>query len=827
MPPTIFRRVMVVLSALLLAAVTIGNAEASPLRAPHARPASVSVACVPGPTTLCLNNQRFKVDVRWTDFQGNTGSGQAISLTGDTGYFWFFSASNVELVVKVVDGRALNSYFWVFFGALSNVAYTMNVTDTLTGSVKTYVNPSGTFGSVGDTAAFLSSGAATVTRAVTTDVGKGGAEAASRELALRESLLPAGAAAPARTRDAARRSQTAAVTGAGTCLATNTSLCLNDGRFRVEVAWKDFAGNTGVGTAVGLTGDTGYFWFFSSNNVELTVKALDARVLNGRFWLFYGALSNVEYQMTVTDTLTGVVNTYSNPSGRFASVGDTSGFAAGYSVAAQLDASHSASSVIPASGGSLSVTGADGTVFTLTVPAGALLSDEEITMTPVSAIDRLPLSGGLAAAVELSPEGLQLFQPATLVIAPPVPIAAGDETTFAWRGTGDEFFLFPPEPLATSSITLSVFHLSGYGAGRGSGADQTAQQGRPPESPDDQLEQSLQGPAADERKSVRNGGTLGKAAATRSLRPAGKSAAQILATKTLSDYFLHVLEPALPTSCTDDWKSFLVMLANFKQRVAALTGPDIDLLNAAATYRDAVYTLLADCYDKAYDTCKAQKDPTQGEEMSKYWFALISSQSGRTVDVSKIPKCLTFELTFDSFVQEPPIPNLAGATLTFRHQVNAVVPMVTFSNLPGGNDQNIIEVLKYIPSWIYDPGDSKCGFTATGTDTVFIVQSIFLDINVFAGNGSPPNPLSLRYDPGHPDFSFTLTCGAAPPITITTPRWRQFYEAFHGNEYVNPYFDAKDWSKTAGGDKYAFKTYDNGPSPATEHTEIVLKHTPQ
>jgi len=54
----------------------------------------------------------------------------------------------------VLDGRGLNGKFWLFYGALSNVEYTLTVTDTQTGAVKTYKNPSGQFGSVGDTAAF-------------------------------------------------------------------------------------------------------------------------------------------------------------------------------------------------------------------------------------------------------------------------------------------------------------------------------------------------------------------------------------------------------------------------------------------------------------------------------------------------------------------------------------------------------------------------------------------------------------------------------------------------------------------------------------------------
>ena len=57
-------------------------------------------------------------------------------------------------MIKVLDGRALNNHFWVFYGALSNVQYTIHVTDTATGTTKTYTNPSGTLASVADTQAF-------------------------------------------------------------------------------------------------------------------------------------------------------------------------------------------------------------------------------------------------------------------------------------------------------------------------------------------------------------------------------------------------------------------------------------------------------------------------------------------------------------------------------------------------------------------------------------------------------------------------------------------------------------------------------------------------
>jgi ELWxxDGT repeat protein len=263
---------------------------------PWSFPLAGPAGCQPSAANLCLNGGRFKVEVSWRTPDGRTGAGQAVGLSADTGYFWFFDPANVETVVKVLDGRSLNGHFWVFYGALSNVEYTLTVTDTQSGLVRHYFNPVGQFGSVGDTQAFGPLGS---------------------YFTQRSAAQPPPAPAPRIAEKAG---------AAAACQPSSTRLCLNGNRFAVEATWEDFSGHSGSGHAVSLTGDTGTFWFFDPSNVEVILKVLDARAVNGKFWVFYGALSNVEYTLRVTDTATGKVRTYTNPAGRFASAGDSDAF---------------------------------------------------------------------------------------------------------------------------------------------------------------------------------------------------------------------------------------------------------------------------------------------------------------------------------------------------------------------------------------------------------------------------------------------------------------------------------------------------------------------
>jgi CSLREA domain-containing protein len=128
-------------------------------------------------------------------------------------------------------------------------------------------------------------------------------------------------------RPAGARCDIGSFEAASACVADATTLCLNNGRFRVKASWRTSDRNGAAG-AVGLTDDSGYLFFFDPTNVEVTIKVLNGCANNNRYWVFVSGLTNVRVDLTVTDTDTGQTKTYVNPQGTtFQPKLDTNAFA--------------------------------------------------------------------------------------------------------------------------------------------------------------------------------------------------------------------------------------------------------------------------------------------------------------------------------------------------------------------------------------------------------------------------------------------------------------------------------------------------------------------
>jgi Fibronectin type III domain/Metallo-peptidase family M12 len=253
--------------------------------------------CLAGAETGCQLGSRFKVEVQWRNQRnGEQGKGGAEALTDRSSTFWFFNAANTELIVKTLDGSANNGNYWVFYGALTDVEYWLTVSDTVSGQIASYHNQPFNICGGADTKAIAN---------------------ASSAVSWQE---------PSSTPLSVETASDQTASDGTACGGVAGDLCLLGNRFRVEVEWTKLSGQQGVGTAIPDSDRTGYFWFFNADNTELVVKMLDGRSNNGKFWFFYGALSNVHYEITVTDTQTGAAQTYVNGQGNLCGRADINAF---------------------------------------------------------------------------------------------------------------------------------------------------------------------------------------------------------------------------------------------------------------------------------------------------------------------------------------------------------------------------------------------------------------------------------------------------------------------------------------------------------------------
>ncbi len=111
------------------------NGAVTPVPLTPAGPCTASTAAA-----LCLAD-RFALSVGWRDGSGSTGAGTVVPVaSGGSGIFWFFSSDEWEVMVKIIDGCALNSAVWLFSAATTNVFYRLEVADVSSGVTKVYFN---------------------------------------------------------------------------------------------------------------------------------------------------------------------------------------------------------------------------------------------------------------------------------------------------------------------------------------------------------------------------------------------------------------------------------------------------------------------------------------------------------------------------------------------------------------------------------------------------------------------------------------------------------------------------------------------------------------
>ncbi|HVT05407.1 MAG TPA: PKD domain-containing protein [Thermoanaerobaculia bacterium] len=277
------------------------------------------VSCTSSSTAFCAQSGRFQISILARDQRtGKTDDGFVMFSSDVFGYFALpnltGNTTDPAFFIKVLDGRPVNNKWWVFFATLTDVELTVTVTDTATGAVKTYTKPAGGTSATFDTSAFsdtLSVPVAPVTTSVTVPLNGAGNEAVSRSLA---AMMGANA-----------------VPNAGQCFPSSTQFCSQASRFQVSIFARDQrTGKTDTGFVMFSSDLFGYFALpnLTGNTTDpaFFVKVLDGRPVNNKWWVFFATLTDVELTLTVKDSVTGVVKTYTKPAGGTSATFDTSAF---------------------------------------------------------------------------------------------------------------------------------------------------------------------------------------------------------------------------------------------------------------------------------------------------------------------------------------------------------------------------------------------------------------------------------------------------------------------------------------------------------------------
>jgi hypothetical protein len=111
----------------------------------EAATAEGTTGCDPTPTRACLQNRRIAVDVTYdaTLFGQSAGPATPRLESDENVAFTFFDPTNIELSLKVIDGCGFNGHYWIYASGLTNVGVSMDIVDTVAGTLYEVDRPAG------------------------------------------------------------------------------------------------------------------------------------------------------------------------------------------------------------------------------------------------------------------------------------------------------------------------------------------------------------------------------------------------------------------------------------------------------------------------------------------------------------------------------------------------------------------------------------------------------------------------------------------------------------------------------------------------------------
>ena len=481
-------------------------------------------------------------------------------------------------------------------------------------------------------------------------------------------------------------------------------------------------------------------------------------------------------------------------------------------VAPVKDIAAATTATIGTAGGTLTATGADGSSFTLTIPAGALAGDIAITLTPVSSVDGLPLSGGAAAAVDISPDGLSLMKPATLAITPAHAPAISDQRGFSWHDdAGHEVYLRDLSPVAP--IEMQLEHFSGYGVGSGTPtADWT------PSRVLDQLEQATAQMIAAERTRVLAGG-----------EPDPSVMTQVMST-LIAEYDLRV-KPRMQAAESDETlaTSALQLGYGWERQVAILgaNDPDPEIAARSAEIEASALRIIRHAFDRTYEKCMAG-EPAYAQRLVAFERYSQILGLGLPDGVAKARECLSFQLTVDA---------TDDVTYSFENYNEHVVVDHMPVRVDAGDFVARGSQQLTFPTWNASGSANGCTLAPAGVDTdTFTVNSLSMQFNLFTEMGPDgretdeilPPDITLKVNPGIPHEHALAQCPKGDTQILDMNTWLLAWSVLQHSR-IDPStggYTFTELSPTGGTAPWAQATFDLTSGMVHQHLEFKLDHTP-
>jgi len=290
----------------------------------------------------------------------------------------------------------------------------------------------------------------------------------------------------------------------------------------------------------------------------------------------------------------------------------------------------------------------------------------------------------------------------------------------------------------------------------------------------------------------------------------------------LREGYDRFIGPQLPIALTDcDAAPAILSRALGWLRQVQLLGYGDRFQAESTLITDTMLQALVNCYNKAYDKCVANDDLSQMVVMLGYLRQGQLLGVGDRMDQSKIEKCGSFDLEFESTIKLDNLlftsTYLAHSTVLLRLEISAIKGQALIE-LDLNETSNHSQYFK-----ILDSG-------ATGGN---LQASLTLPLSGLGAAASfDLTNLILVLNPG-PDTRFsiqqscsTISCG--PVITDHEPLWLSLFQSLHQDEGGAGGFEIRGWTRSGA---ILTKQYSRTKSfygfPVQETATLKLIHRPQ